>query len=59
MFRAYAYLGEVRSSVRITTSPVNTIKQANDLLDKLMLLEGASGGGIEVHVKGIGWVIKE
>lgn len=60
-YRAYCYLGEYRNdpqAIRLTSEPVYTRQEAEELLDRLTALPGITGGDIEVEAGRLGWVLE-
>lgn len=58
MFRAYSYLTVNGQTHRLTTSAVETQAEADTLLSEMQAI-GTSGGDLEQHVPGIGWVLAD
>lgn len=60
MFRVYVYFlipgAPVESLPRLTSNPLPTYGAADALLDQLMHSGLFSGGDIETHIPGPGWV---
>lgn len=59
MYRAYAYLTipDVLDGYRLTSIIVKTLVEADDMLIRLLAIEGVTGGGLEWKVPNIGWTI--
>ena len=56
-FRAYCYLQVGSNRVRLTSEAVDTEAAADTLFDAMIALPGVTGGDLETHVPGIGWVM--
>lgn len=59
MFRAYAFLQVSLLSVRLTSESYPDYDTADAVLHSMVHLPDVTGGDIEQHVPGIGWVIAE
>jgi len=60
MFRCYFYLkmpGFAQPVACRTTEHMETMKAANDAYAEIEKLPNFTGGGIEQHIRGIGWTI--
>lgn len=57
MWRTYAY----KDGIRLTSQPLKTWEMADKLLTSLLDYpnEAFTGGGIETHVDGFGWVLDD
>lgn len=56
MFRIYSYLTLNGEQHRVTAGPFDTHQKADAFLTGILDL-GTTGGDIEQHVPGIGWVL--
>ena len=56
-FRAHCYLHVGINTVRLTSEAIDTEAMANTVLEKMLAMPGVSGGDLETHVPGIGWVL--
>lgn len=62
MFRAFVFVESSRfvRPIRVTGQHVGTWEEADGVHDYLRAaLAGATGGGIEQHVPGVGWVVAD
>ena len=64
MYRAYCYYNPKtpnapETAIALRSEKYDTPEKANAALESLLAITGMTGGGIEQHVPGIGWVLAD
>ena len=62
MFRFYAYYSKTNdptASTALRSERFTDQAECQGMLDHMLAVEGFTGGGIEQHVAGIGWVLAD